>query len=207
MTTTTKKKVNPRRTQTSVLRVGLLLAPFLVVFLGGRSLVSAYGDAVANLMVAMASAMDAITTWSPTPVEQPPLDPARDFEGERANGGTRSGPRRAIASSRFAETLIVPARRLLRLTARELSGIDATPAVDAAGRTAGLSLSGVQRLGLGILDGDVVTSIDGRPTFNKDAAIAAASSAWKSGARWAHALVLRRGVTIAVSVEIPVADR
>jgi hypothetical protein len=158
-------------------------------------------------MVTMASAMDGIRALSPTSVEPPPFELAPEHEGNADNAGGRSGPRGAVASSRFRETLFVPARRLLRITPREFAGIDATPTLDATGQTAGLSLSGVQRLGLGILDGDVVTSIDGRPTFTKDAAIAAAMSAWKSGKRWAHALLLRRGTTIAVSVEVPVAGK
>lgn len=209
--TMTTKRANPRRTRTSrVFRLALLLAPFLVVSLGGRLIVFAFGDTVAGLMAGVASWMDAFKVVSQTPqtsVEEPALEPEPDPTTERPEDFDKDGagpaPHRATGSSRSPDTLLVPARRLLRITARQLTGIDAVPSVDARGRTEGLSLSGVQGLGLGLLEGDVVTSINGLPTATKDAAIAAAMAAWKSGKRWAHAMLLRQGTPIAVSVEVP----
>ena len=213
MMTTTTKRANPRRARTSVFRLALLLAPFLVVFLGGRLIATAYGDAVAGLMASVASWIDAFKVLSQTPqtlpmsVEESALEPEADPTTERTadfdKDGARPAPHRATGSLRSPDTLLVPARRLLRITARQLAGIDAVPAVDARSRTEGLSLSGVQRLGLGLLEGDVVTSINGLPTATKDAAIAAAMAAWKSGKRWTHAVLLRQGSPIAVSVEVP----
>lgn len=94
----------------------------------------------------------------------------------------------------------------MRLTARELRGVGWVTAAGAQGRPAGVRLSGVGALGLGLADGDVVTSIDGRPTPSFDDATAAGAAAWASGAHAAHATIVRGGETIAVTVEIPAND-
>jgi hypothetical protein len=67
-------------------------------------------------------------------------------------------------------------------------------------------LSGVSALGLGLADGDVVTSIDGRPTPTGDAATAAALGAWGAGQGQVRGTLLRDGQTIGVTVHVPVVD-
>jgi hypothetical protein len=93
--------------------------------------------------------------------------------------------------------------RLGRLTAKQLRAIGWSTVVDAHGRSAGVRLSGVGALGMGLADGDVVTSIDGRLTPTEGDATSAGSAAWSSGARTVRATILRGDQTIAVTVELP----
>ncbi len=67
----------------------------------------------------------------------------------------------------------------------------------------GARLYGVGALGVGLADGDVVTSIDGRATPDVTTATGAAMGAYASGEAVAHATVLRAGRTLLVTVHIP----
>jgi hypothetical protein len=64
----------------------------------------------------------------------------------------------------------------------------------------------VSGLGVGLADGDVVTSIDGHATPTADAATAAALGAWGAGQAVVRATVMRDGQPIAVTVHVPVVD-
>ena len=119
-------------------------------------------------------------------------------------GATRSASRTGPPAVRLG--LDVPEARVSRLTAAQLRGLRATTVLDDQGGASGASLVGVARLGVGLADGDVVTSIDGRPTRTADEATAAAMGAYASGERAAHAVVLRGGRAIAVTVHIPARD-
>jgi len=79
--------------------------------------------------------------------------------------------------------------------------------VNARGKAAGVRLSGVGRLGLGLEDGDVVTSINGRLTPTEDEATAAGAAAWMSGAPTARADVARGDRIVAVTLELPMRGR
>jgi len=182
-------------------RVGALIAPFVLAGLGERALVSTLAAGMARSMTDVAAAIDGFVASASR--DRPAAAPAPE-DAETPDDAARGELRRAPSGAPGRATIVVPARRLLRLTAHELAGIDARPAVDASGRTEGLSLRGVQLLGLGIHEGDIVTSIDGRPVATKETAIAAAVSAWKSGERFAHAVLLRHGLPVAVSVEVPI---
>lgn len=67
----------------------------------------------------------------------------------------------------------------------------------------GAKLHGVGGLGVGLADGDVVTSIDGRTTANADDATTAALGAYMSGESTVHATLLRAGRTLRVTVHVP----
>ena len=84
---------------------------------------------------------------------------------------------RSAESERARAGIEVPRDRVARLDARQLRAISATDAVDASGHPVGARLRGVGGLRVGLSDGDVVTSIDGRPTANADDATIAAIGA------------------------------
>jgi hypothetical protein len=81
--------------------------------------------------------------------------------------------------------------------------LSAVDALDAEGNKSGASLSGVEALGVGLDDGDVVTSIDGRVTRDVSTALAAAVQAYGSGRDTARATVRRGDRTVPVVVHIP----
>ncbi len=112
----------------------------------------------------------------------------------RANRALRSPP------------IFISNERLRRLGPEQLTRVGATTAVDEHGNPAGVRLSGVGALGVGLVDGDVVTHIDGRPTPTADDATAAGFAAWNAHSRTAHATIVRAGETIAVTLEIPTLD-
>ncbi len=99
--------------------------------------------------------------------------------------------------------IFVPAERLAHLTAAQLGHVRGVDAVDVNGQAIGVRLYGVQALGLGLREGDVVTSLDGRPTRTLDDGTAAATSAFDSGRAEAQATIVREGRTIGVTVQIP----
>ncbi len=118
-----------------------------------------------------------------------------------ASGGDKS-PAQSPSRARV-EAIDIPANHLARLTAKQLRGVHATDAVDPAGRPIGARLHGVGGLGVGLGDGDVVTSIDGHATPTADDATGAALGAYASGEATAHATLLRGGRTVQVTVHIP----
>lgn len=89
------------------------------------------------------------------------------------------------------------------MTAKQLQGVQATDATGAGGHPLGAKLHGVGALGLGLADGDVVTSIDGRTTANANDATTAALGAYMSGESTVHATLLRAGRTLRVTVHVP----
>lgn len=176
--------------------------------LGARALVPAVGDAAARRIARLTSALPAPTDSAdlateadpvPSSAEEPPADPP----SAPGAGRVRRSARRPSAKPAAGGALEIPADRLANLTEKQLRSLHATDAVDTAGRALGAKLHGVSALGVGLADGDVVTSIDGRATPDVNAATAAAMSAYASGEPAAHATVLRAGRTVLVTVHIP----
>jgi hypothetical protein len=198
---------SPLKTRLSLPLFVLVLAPFVLVPIGARLLVMRIGDAMARKLERFASLVpvgagapggapcvpDRITANHPDP---PPVEGARSVPVTRGRAALR---RRAPST----EALVISEARLRRLTASQLRGVGWATVERPEETPAGVRLSGVGALGLGLADGDLVTSINGRPTPSYDDATAAGAAAWASGARAAHATIVRRGETIAVTVEIP----
>ena len=181
---------------------GLALIPLATVALGSRVLVPRMGDAMAKTIVVMAAAVPAAAAQELGEADPLPEEATDRADAGRADGGQGRGP----GHRRTVEAVDIPAERVARLTARQLRNIRATDAVDESGHAMGARLQGVGGLGVGLADGDVVTSIDGRPTSNADDATAAAIGAYASGEASAHATVLRDGRTLHVTVHIPTPD-
>jgi hypothetical protein len=182
----------------------LVLGALATAWVGTRALVPRLGDAMARTAATMAGALLVPPGPATTATD---LDPAPADAMNPADGGSygaaadRSGdPGRAPAA------IDIPRERVARLGARQLRGISATDAVDASGRPAGARLHGVGGLGAGLRDGDVVTSIDGRPTTNVSEGTAAALRAYASGEATAHATVRRGARTVRVTVHLPARD-
>ena len=73
------------------------------------------------------------------------------------------------------------------------------------GKPAGTRISGVNNAGAGLRDGDIIVSIDGKPTMDDDAATDAALSVVARGDSVLHARLTRDGQPFDVTVELPLA--
>ena len=171
--------------------------------LGGPALVARLGDSIARTLGAAAASLPAPAS---APVDTG-TDPLADVAIEPLASGPAAGSgadrTRTPPPNKPAGSIDIPADRLAHLTAKQLESIQATDAVDAGGRPVGAKLHGVGGLGVGLADGDVVTSIDGRATANADDATTAALGAYMSGESTVHATLLRAGRTLRVTVHVP----
>ena len=184
------------------LTCSLALIPLVAVAFGTRVLVPRMGDAMAKTLVVMAAAVPAPEGQIPTDPDAPGQEVADPVDAGAKDGGQR----RAQGRSQTVEAIDIASERVARVTARQLRNIGATDAVDEQGRAIGARLHGVGGLGVGLADGDVVTSIDGRATPTAADATAAAIGAYACGEATAHATLLRDGRTVRVTVHIPTAD-
>jgi hypothetical protein len=186
---------------TALMLVTLALA---TAGLGAHALVPRMGDAmarrVASLTAVIPTAADPTDFATDTDSVPPGAEkPAAAPPDVRANAVTPHSGAKAPSGG----AVDIPADRLARLTAKQLRSLRATDAVSADGRALGARLHGVGALGVGLADGDVVTSIDGRATPDVTTATGAAMGAYASGEAVAHATVLREGHTLQVTVHIP----
>lgn len=115
--------------------------------------------------------------------------------GRKPAGGRAKAP--------LGARLFIPTERLMSLTADELRAVRWAAVRDGRGAAAGVRLAGVGGLGVGLAEGDVVTSIDGKPTRTEDDATAAGMAAWASGEPAVHATLLRKERVVAVTVQLP----
>jgi hypothetical protein len=187
----------------------LALAPFVLVAIGARLLVPALGDSMARKMAELASAAprDVPTESAAVAVEVLPAgQEAADGGGPPAEAAASVLPRSGAGGRAGRPNIDVPADRLARLTERQLRGIGAATVLGQDGKPAGARLSGVGALGVGLADGDVVTSIGGRATSTADEATAAALDAWSAGPHAETATIVRGGEALAVTVHVPAVD-
>jgi len=183
----------------------LVMLALATAGLGARVVVPRVGDAMARRIASLSAVIPAPAADStdfatdtdpiPPPAEQPAVD--------APDPGRHVGARHSSAKAAPGGALEIPADRLAHLTAKQLRSVRATDAVSPDGRAMGARLYGVGALGLGLADGDVVTSIDGRATPDVTTATGAAMGAYASGEAVAHATVLRGGRTLQVTLHIP----
>jgi hypothetical protein len=191
----------------------LALGALATVSLGTRVLVPRLGDAMAKGLGTVAASLatprgsgTALSDADPSVAdgvdgaEALELDP-RDEAAASHPGGI---PQRSRDPAARIAAIDIPRDRVARLSARQLRGISATDALDTSGHAFGARLHGIGGLGVGLTDGDVVTSIDGRATATVNDATAAAIAAYASGQAVAHATVQRGGRIVWVTVHIPV---
>ena len=127
-------------------------------------------------------------------------DPAEPLDVPVRSGAAAPAPRPKAPQ---VGVIDIPEDRVARLTEKQLRSLRPANVVGADGSASGVRLHGVGALGVGLADGDVVTTIDGRPTPDVTAGTDAALRAWASGEAVAHATVLRAGRTLLVTVHIP----
>jgi hypothetical protein len=115
-------------------------------------------------------------------------------------------PRDAGSDVTAAPLSTAPIPKALRITGQtvmrfvESQTADGTPGATADGGV-GVRLSGVS--GSGLLDGDVVTSVEGSPVGNKNEVALVVFGAIQAGKKTVSAIVERRGTPMSVTVEIP----
>ncbi len=179
---------------------GLTFAALVAAGVGLRTIVPALGDAMAHQLLGLAASIPRAEARVTQEVDVVPVPEPVAARTGASSGDTGAGqsPSRARV-----EAIDIPADRLARLTEKQLRGVHATDAVDSAGRAIGARLHGVGALGVGLADGDVVTSIDGHATPTADDATGAALGAYASGEATAHATLLRNGRTVQVTVHTP----
>ncbi|MFO0675554.1 MAG: hypothetical protein U0169_03410 [Polyangiaceae bacterium] len=127
-----------------------------------------------------------------------------------ADGGSRSPgkavvvrtkPRTADAGAPSGFRIdAVAVRRVFRHGAPD---VEVLPAVDESGASVGVALRGIGKYGVGLRDGDVVTSVDGRPVRDLESGVLAASAALQRGAPEVSGVLLRDGRYVPVVVAVP----
>lgn len=192
----------------------LAAAPFVLVGVGSRALVSRVGDAMVAPLVEAAAVMHAASKVDAVVGAKSHAAPSVVAGGAlpAVGGAERSLPRIVAAAhaapaprekGASAAHLFIAIDRLMKLSAARLRAVHWVAVRDGRGAPAGVRLSGVGALGVGLADGDVVTSIDGKPTRTEDDATAAGVAAWTSGEAALHATIVRKDQVVAVTVELP----
>ena len=141
------------------------------------------------------------------PVETPPL---QSVEPPRAPAAKASAPKRHSAPRRAAEPvpergLRVSAKTVLRL-AQSGARPGGTPVPASRGCPAGLRLSGVSGLGVGLRDGDVLTHAAGRPAKSRAEVVGAVIGARGALEREVSGRFCRDGEAWNLVVEQPYLD-
>jgi hypothetical protein len=185
-----------------VIACGAALIPLATLALAPGVLVPRMGDAMAKTLGVLAATLPVAEGQTETDTDPPAQETSDPVDAGAKDGGES----RARGRARTVEAIDIAPERVVRVTARQLRNIGATDAVDTEGHAVGARLHGVGALGVGLADGDVVTSIDGRATLDAADATAAAIGAYASGEATAHATLLRDGRTVRVTVHIPTAD-
>lgn len=185
-----------------------LAAPLVALPLATRAL----ADSLAER--GEAGHLDAIrpVPAAPAPADPPPLppdDPGAQpelFDGVSSPARDRDRRRASVA----AERAPAPAPKGLRIragavlrAARSGARPSGVPVPASGARPAGLLLQGVGQFGVGLRDGDVLTSVAGAPASSVGAVVAAVTGAWRAEARVLSAVVWRGDQPIQVAVELP----
>ena len=195
-----------------MLRWLVLAVPFIAVALWTRSRVPRWGDAIAHTIY------DVAGTPRPAP-PPPPIEPPYAIDD-----AIDAGPRVDVADAGFAPranaivaraldggakddgtpiTLYVKADAVDKALAHPSKPMHGRTARDAAGRPIGVRLTGISGTGVGLQDGDLITSIEGAPTMDDDTATDVLLSAIARGKSVIHAKLLRGTRPIDLTVEVP----
>ncbi len=192
-----------------------LVFPFLALPLALRVVLPRIGDALARATLSLApsgsSSKGAVPPSEPPAPENEAVAGADDAVPEPSALPPPAAPRR-VKSGRDAgsilrdagarATLFISAAVTTRALPLAAKGMRAVGVVLPDG-TRGIELHGVRPLRAGLEEGDVVISLEGRPTPTQEDALAAITSALAAHALTVHATLLRRGRPVDVTVEIP----
>jgi hypothetical protein len=166
---------------------------------GARALLPRLRDAAVGGVVQLATmhVPTEVDSAAPAVVQDPAAEPP-DAPGTGA-GAPAPRPR----TQQIAGGIDIPEDKVARLTEKQLRSLRPANVIDADGTASGVRLHGIGAFGVGLADGDIVTSIDGRPTPDVSTGMDAALRAWASGESAAHATVRRAGRTLLVTVHVP----
>ena len=190
----------------------LLAVPFLLIALVARVAVPAWGDRIARrastLVTALHLARPAATSRrAPAPDPFPPSAPedvgAPEDPADAALPGV--APRKRDVARPGPVAVRVPAATVQWAIDDRGAHLHARTARGADGRPAGIRLSGVSGLGLGLRDGDTIVAVEGEPALDEEAATDIALSAIARGGATLHATVMRGERTFPITAELPLA--
>ncbi len=214
-TTTTTTTTREKATRPERRRWALLALPFVLSLGLGRACAATVGDSVAAELVPVARAL------APPPLvdagfigpPEPPLSAAPLPVADPAPSASVAGPRRApttpgdagvdagglgdagAPADRPTDALYVPARAVRNAIQKGTVSGDAAPG--------GVRLRGVSGVGAGLVDGDLVTSVEGTPVKTPEAIADVVTGVVLGGGKHVHGIVRRGDRIIAVTVEMP----
>jgi hypothetical protein len=178
--------VSGRQVRTALLAV----APFVLVALVVRSAVPAFGDRIARRLASIAAVLRPAPTAPRMPVSPSILhDVASSAAGPAGPGAAVHVPAATIERALFDNGAHIHAR---------WSGAE-------DGAPPGVRLTGVSALGVGLRDGDIVTSIEGAPAVDAETATDAALEVIARGSPVLHATVQRGDQVLALTADLPAA--
>jgi hypothetical protein len=177
------------------LRKGALLAaPFLLVAVVARWGVPRWGDSIARHLTAAVGALSwaapAATSATARPTVAWLAAPAGVSDAGASDGGS-------------ALSLEVPAAAVARAFEDLGPHVRGRTAFGADGRPAGVRLSGVTGLKVGLRDGDVIVSVEGQPTLDEATATGVSLSAVARGASVLHATAVREDRALLITAHLP----
>jgi hypothetical protein len=178
--------VSGRQVTTALLAV----APFVLVALVVRSAVPAFGDRIARRLASIAGVL---RTAPSTP--RMPLPPSTLHDA--ASG--------AVSPAVPGATVHVPATAIERALFDNGAHIHARWSGAEDGAPPGVRLTGVSALGVGLRDGDIVTSIEGVPAPDAETATDEALEVIARGSAVLHATVQRGDQVLALTADLPAA--
>jgi hypothetical protein len=178
-----------------------LLAPLPLLAALATTLSDRLGS---RLGAAAASVVDSLQAPHREPAPPTAILPLAEAEPGAEPPPVRSSPR--MSSKAPARGVLVRAETVLRLAERRAA--PAGVVVGAAGdRPAGIALVGVSGLGVGLMDGDILTHAAGRPAISPGEVIGAVIAARGAGASQISGRFWRRGEYYNLVVEQPYRPR
>ena len=149
----------------------------------------------------------------PQPVQEEPVPPAlppvpqlrtpHASESEQSVSARKPALRRKSSAKKSRPRGVRVSKDAVRRLAKRRAIPSGVPVPAAGGRPAGLRLSGVNSLGIGLRDGDVLTQVAGVPATSRAAVVQAVLSLRVKRAPVGYGRFYRRGEPWNLAVEIP----
>ncbi|MGO8992516.1 MAG: hypothetical protein ACLQVI_04265 [Polyangiaceae bacterium] len=188
-------------------RAAFFAASFLLVAvamaIATRRAVPALGDRIARRLLSVTSVLPAPPERSSPRGDVPPW--ARGEREAVASGASGAGTTRdgGDAPPPGSIAVHVPASLVQRAIYEEGRTISARTQREPDGGGAGIRLTGVTQLRLGLQDGDIVVSVEGEPTPDRDTATDIALGVIARGASVLHARAMRGDQLVSITADLP----
>ncbi len=196
--------MTPLRFAFALAALAALTAPFVGVAYGAATLVEPLGRATAAVLVGLVAPLNA----APAPAQPEPVPPAPLPDAEPAAAVAAPGKASARRGQPRATLLAKPSALFVsQATVLKLAESAARPrgafVAGTAEHPAGLLLSGVGALGIGVQDGDILIEAMGISPRAPGEIIGAVIQARAKNARSLSGTLWRRGDTFRITVEQP----